>query len=522
MFNGMGQHKKQGSKQNIKSERHTGSGGQREQARKFSAPVWLYPACFALLLAVVAFNCFYRLGQLPALDWDEARHGVSAYEMLKNGNFLVNTYAGQPDYWNLKPPLSFWCIALGYKLFGYNLFGMRFYSALAFSLTALAAGLFARRRYGKTASLAVLLLISCCAPFYRYHFARHGDADALFLLFAVLAVFSAALVRENIGYLYACGLLLSLSFLAKSWYALPVLGVIGLYFILSKRIRLPRAPQWALFALCALSPALLWAAARFGCDGMKFLGGMAGTDLVNRSAQALEGHAGGAFYYIQMLFSASPAAGAFALCIGLYFAFLKVTAVREGGLPLDGNLKEDFPLYLVWVFLPLFLFSLAQTKTTWYAVPLFFPIVLLGGLLFARAMQGGKKLTGTKVILCLLLAALAIPSYVGTWNVLQPSYQDDLQPFLAQQLASDGRLHGKNAYLVIENPLTPGQWDQSYLLLGELYLDFNCKPGGVKEFLSSPGSVLVISAKEYGQNGAALQGCTVVSRSSGFLCLTKN
>ena len=52
----------------------------------------LYPFFFAFLTLMTAFLCFRCLG-IKAIDsWDEARHGISAYEMLKNGNFLENTY----------------------------------------------------------------------------------------------------------------------------------------------------------------------------------------------------------------------------------------------------------------------------------------------------------------------------------------------------------------------------------------------------------------------------------------------
>ena len=52
-------------------------------------------------------NVFFLLGNVPVEAWDEARHGVSAYEMLVSHAWIVNTYRGEVDYWNLKPPLSF-------------------------------------------------------------------------------------------------------------------------------------------------------------------------------------------------------------------------------------------------------------------------------------------------------------------------------------------------------------------------------------------------------------------------------
>ena len=83
----------------------------------------LYPFLFILLSAITAFLCF-RCLPIAAIDsWDEARHGISAYEMMKNHNYLINTYLDLPDYWNVKPPLSFLTIIhLWLPCFGAALF----------------------------------------------------------------------------------------------------------------------------------------------------------------------------------------------------------------------------------------------------------------------------------------------------------------------------------------------------------------------------------------------------------------
>lgn len=117
---------------------------------------WLW---FALLCAVTAFLCFRCLGVKAIDSWDEARHGISAYEMLKNKQFLVNTYLGKPDYWNVKPPLSFLSVAAGFVLCGYNAVGLRFFSALFYLLTVIFTGLFARK-YSRLASLLHMVFLA--------------------------------------------------------------------------------------------------------------------------------------------------------------------------------------------------------------------------------------------------------------------------------------------------------------------------------------------------------------------------
>ena len=79
-----------------------------------------YWILFALLMALIVFFSFWRLDAAYVNSWDEARHGVNAYEMMQNGNYVVNTYGYETDYWNYKPPFSFYGVMLGYKLFGYS------------------------------------------------------------------------------------------------------------------------------------------------------------------------------------------------------------------------------------------------------------------------------------------------------------------------------------------------------------------------------------------------------------------
>ena len=144
---------------------------------------WIW---FLLLTGLTGFLCFRCLG-IGAIDsWDEARHGISAYEMMQSGNYLINTFAEEPDYWNVKPPLSFLTVAAGFSLFGYTAVGLRFFSALSYVLTSVLTGLFARR-YGNAASLFTMAFLTANYFPFKAHLARAGDADSLYLLLFTLA-----------------------------------------------------------------------------------------------------------------------------------------------------------------------------------------------------------------------------------------------------------------------------------------------------------------------------------------------
>ncbi len=139
---------------------------------------------YVLWLIIISIPLFMSLTVLTIQLWDESLQGVNAYEMLKNGNWIVTYSEGQPDMWNTKPPLMIWCIVIMMKLFGTGLFALRFPSALAGLFTCVLL-LILSRRYMKTfwyGFIASLVLITCNG-YVHLHGTRTGDYDALLTLF---------------------------------------------------------------------------------------------------------------------------------------------------------------------------------------------------------------------------------------------------------------------------------------------------------------------------------------------------
>jgi len=52
----------------------------------------------------MAWNVFWRLGVAFVRDYDEARYGVAASEMLHHHSMLVTTYAGATEFWRSDAP----------------------------------------------------------------------------------------------------------------------------------------------------------------------------------------------------------------------------------------------------------------------------------------------------------------------------------------------------------------------------------------------------------------------------------
>ena len=148
--------------------------------------IW-YPILFILLIGLIAFLSFYKLDVKYVDPWDEARHGVNAYEMANGGSLIQSTYMRQADYYNLKPPLSMYGIMLGMAIFGNTVFALRFYAALSYVLLALCVGLFTKR-YGKLESLLAVAFLAVNTTAFQAHMIRSGDADSLYVLLFTLAM----------------------------------------------------------------------------------------------------------------------------------------------------------------------------------------------------------------------------------------------------------------------------------------------------------------------------------------------
>ncbi len=101
-------------------------------------------AKFILLLLIITSLYIYGINSIPFLNRTDSRYAEIAREMLQSGHFMVPRLMGTVHLH--KPPLSYWIIAIGMKIFGQNEMGARFFLAvfaiLCLLLVYVIAGLF--------------------------------------------------------------------------------------------------------------------------------------------------------------------------------------------------------------------------------------------------------------------------------------------------------------------------------------------------------------------------------------------
>lgn len=327
-----------------------------------------YPLCAALVLALMACNVFLRLATSRVDDSDEARYGVSAFEMLHTRSFLVTTYAERPEYWNLKPPLGYWLIAASYRIFGCSALAMRLPSAL-FALAVVAATMiFCKRWCNRRQAILSGLILATSFGLLSHHGARSGDLDACLTFTLLLVAIQLPRLADSPLRVLTLGPILGCGFLLKSFAILPMIAVGAIHGMATGSWRKQKLGPCLLSLGTLLLMVAAWAGARYQADGsFYFVRRMVVEDLFARSVSVIDKGTSSPLSYLTALtdrFAPWP----LLVVVAALLAWRERRRVswlrrlsRQGVLLLLG----------LWIAIPLALFSLARTQHHWYLDPIY-------------------------------------------------------------------------------------------------------------------------------------------------------
>ncbi|MDD2587879.1 MAG: glycosyltransferase family 39 protein [Atopobiaceae bacterium] len=509
----------------------------------------LYVVLFLGLLALTAFFCFYDLGAGVVWDSDESRHAVNAYEMLRSGNLIANSYGGDLDYWNLKLPLSFWLIMGFYRLLGFTTFAFRCYSALAYVLTMLVLGLFVRHRFGRTAALCSMALGLTCSHLFGFHMVRSGDADSVFVLLTTCSLVCMLLSDEGTRWTCLSGLSFSLAFLEKSWHAGIIPAVVLVWLLTTRRWRALRPRDVLGYLGCCLAPIAIWAIARYSFDGTTFFESMVSYDLLSRSTTALEGNSGNFLTYAAIMlrdpgFLASAALASL-LLVGTLIRRIRAH-VRHAAPTSTGGEPDALTVWglFLWFAVPFLLFSIASTKLVWYVYPTVIALFALGGIEAARIMHAIRERMGARrIIPALMLTAVCAVAGLGLYQTYRivvydelpaswgysledRSYQEALQGVLEDSFESGSLAQGMDLYYEdassssLERGQTTKGLAQGTLAIAELYGDVTAEQSGISGFLGDDEAMIILPTDYYDEVSDRLTDATEVVEGAGYVILT--
>ncbi len=184
-----------------------------------------------LVAIVTAYLCFWNLGSAQLASWDESLYGVNAFEMDKRGEWLNPYYAGEPDQWNVKPPLMVSLIRVSQNLFGFNELGLRMPSATAAFLLTFGFFLIIKRETDTTNAFLTTGMLWGCTGLIGQHAGRSGDTDAVFaalLFFGAISIYQFSKTLRG-RHVLAAAFFFGLAFYAKSTAVLLIVPSVLLF-----------------------------------------------------------------------------------------------------------------------------------------------------------------------------------------------------------------------------------------------------------------------------------------------------
>ncbi len=377
-----------------------------------------------ILLTIITYSQFYKLGTLPYRIWDESRQAQSAYEMSKTGDLLVVTVGYNPELWSTKPPLLIWMQAVCIKLHGLNEYSVRFPAAACAALTIIFIFLFVGYVSGNGWIGLVAATVLCTAKGYiDYHGSRYGEYDAPLTLFTTCYLLAFFMFteeqferRKNIFLLLFFGAL-TLAALTKSIAALLFLPSLFIYALFRKKvIPILTNRYFYLGAVGFLFFVIGYYLLREHYNA-GYIQAVFNNELGGRFLNANEDHKAPFNFYFHNLRWLRFGSWHWVLITGLLL------------LPLQENAKTFRLLVYNYLCAALFLLTLStsETKLWWYDLPtypLFAIIIALSLFQLCKLIAGAFTLLNRKVVLlAVCLLASAQPVY-EVFQMIRYTYDD--------------------------------------------------------------------------------------------------
>ncbi|UOQ98470.1 glycosyltransferase family 39 protein [Hymenobacter sp. 5317J-9] len=325
-----------------------------------------------LLLAVAAgsFLLFWKLGSMPAQQWDEARAGIHALEALRHpGEWLVSYYKGAPDLWVVKPPLLRWLQSLCFATLGPTELALRLPSALA-GLGTLALVWAAGRRWlgHPAAGLLAALVLATAGGFVTRHVTRGGDYDALLTICTTGAVLSwlgyVASGRARLA--WVTGIALALAVLTKGVAGVLIgPGLLALVGATGSWHRLRRPAPWLAAALVLAVAAIWYGLRERAAPG--YLAAVWQNEGPGRFGAVIENNEEPFHWYISKMVEAKFSFWLAAALLGYVLGWARPRGSRGWWLTRATAAAAGGHLLII---------SLARTKLAWYDAPLY-PLLAL-------------------------------------------------------------------------------------------------------------------------------------------------
>jgi 4-amino-4-deoxy-L-arabinose transferase-like glycosyltransferase len=364
-----------------------------------------------ILIALSAIIAFAFQGSRGLYETTEGRYAESAREMLETGDWLV-PHLDYAPHWT-KPPMAYWATAGGMALLGTNEWGARLCNACLFVLTVLAVSALARVMWnertgfvaGSVYALSPLAVVA----------ASSVQTDFLLSFWELLAVLcywkaarAAGTPRER-GWILGMWGLIGVAFLTKGPPALVVLAA-----LIAFRIYLAATGRTgpALWSPAGILIMLAVGASWFAVVAARTPGLLSyflNNEVFGRIMTARHGR-NPEWYKPFVIFVPALLVGA-----GTTMASWIIELAKDRSLLGWTNLKrlfrqdERLAFLMLWLLVPLGIFSVAKSRLPLYVLPIFPAVVLATARVTLRTLERpGHRRAATGVAIVTALALIAL------------------------------------------------------------------------------------------------------------------
>ncbi|HET6976176.1 MAG TPA: glycosyltransferase family 39 protein [Pyrinomonadaceae bacterium] len=230
-------------------------------------PSTLAKRLYLLLFGLIIVFYFYGLGKLPLLGPDEPRYAQVAREMFLNRDLITPTLGGHT--WFEKPPLLYWMIVAGFKVFGVSEWAARLGPAICGLLTIAAVWFVGREvdRSEDPRGFGFWSFVTIATCLGLIVFSRAASFDVVITMtttwsLAFFLLHELPSTRNKSALLAGFYVFVGVSLLAKGLVGIVIpFGVVGTYYLI--RRAWPQRSVW-LSLLWGVPLALLVSAIWYG------------------------------------------------------------------------------------------------------------------------------------------------------------------------------------------------------------------------------------------------------------------
>lgn len=339
-------------------------------------------------LAIFMVLMWTGLGKNYLFDWDEGIYAQLGSEMVESNSYLTPTWNG--ELWLEKPPMVAWVTALGIKLAGTNELGARLFMPLFAGLTLLAIFKLGTSLGGPLMGASSMAILGYFNLFLSR--ARTVNTDGMLLA----AITWTLWLLSSSGPPWLVGVVMGLAVMVK--------GPAGLLAIL---IALPllihKSKKYLLstfyFLLLTILPWHLYA---YFAHGMAFITPYLLEQVLRRATVPIEFHLESRYFYLNFLSKD--------LGYGVIITSLLSFALMSKNWFIKKSLDKNF-LILWWVGLPLFIFTLAKTRLSWYILPVYPGIALSIGYILSSFAKDKRSKVLVSILVVGMIAQMLYHSF---------------------------------------------------------------------------------------------------------------